>query len=644
MQTKLILSVTFLLAASAAFSQSDQVPTANAQTQQSGDQVPTFRVNVVGRTAQAVNWHHASGWTKVDLQGTDLMPQAKGSARVRAVTGRTEVQTDVSHLGDPQQFGREYLTFVAWAVTPEGRAQNLGEIVHDDHGNTHNQTFTTDLQAFGLIITAEPHFAVTQPSNIVCLENVIRKDTVGATEPINVHYELIERGGYITAPAAYQPVLIDKKLPFDIYEAMNAVRIAADNGAQQYAPEAYNRAADLLQQAQDYAMRKKVEARPIATVAREAAQQAQDALTLTLRRKAEERQTTEGAAAAERQRAAEQQTEEARRRAEQDAAAREAAEQQARLAAQQQQQAELQSQQSQQQAAQAAQAQQEAEAARQRALQEQQAAEAAAQQAQQAAQQAQAEREQLRARLLQQFNTILVTRDSARGLIANLSDVLFATNSYQLKPQAKLALAKFSGIVQAYPGLHLQVEGNTDSTGSPQYNQRLSDRRANSVRDFLTSQGVPADSITAQGLGQTNPVASNDTAKGRAQNRRVEIVVSGDVIGQPIGQVRSGATSSVPPPPQTPPGGTSTTDTPRCWVLTTPRRRALSAATSFLHSNQHLIWRAFQAAHVELEARAKRPIECAHRSRCGIAGLRRLGVLLDVEQSAPAVAAMAAEP
>ncbi|HYX41118.1 MAG TPA: OmpA family protein, partial [Pyrinomonadaceae bacterium] len=351
---------------------------------------------------------------------------------------------------------------------------------HDSKGDTHTQTFTTDLQAFGIIITAEPHFAVTQPSNLVCLENVIRKDTVGATEPIAVHYELVERGGYVTAPQSYQPILIDKKLPFDIYEAMNAVRIAADNGAEQYAPDAYRRAQDLLQQAEDYAMRRKVEARPIATVAREAAQQAQDALTLTLRRKQEERQTQERVAAAARQHEAEEQAQTARLRAEQDAAARAQAEQQAQLSAQQAQQAALDRQRAQEQADAASRAQQQAEAARQQALQQQQAAQAAAQQAQQAAQQAQQEKEQLRARLLQQFNTILQTRDTARGLITNLSDVLFAVNSYQLKPDAKLALARFAGIVQAYPGLHLQVEGDTDSTGSAEYNQRLSERRANS--------------------------------------------------------------------------------------------------------------------------------------------------------------------
>ncbi|MBV9669890.1 MAG: OmpA family protein, partial [Acidobacteriales bacterium] len=248
-----------LLATFPALSQTDQA-TPPPDTQQ---QVPTFRVNVVGRTATAVNWHNRSSWTKVDFQGSDLMPQVTGTARVRSYSGRIEVQTSLKKIGDPQQFGKEYLTYVLWAVTPEGRSQNLGEIVRNDDGNTPEQSFTTDLQAFGLIVTAEPYYAVTQPSNLVVAENIIRKDTVGATEPINVRYELIQRGGYITAPAAYQPILLDRKLPLDFYEGMNAVRIAADNDADKYAPEAYNRAVQLLQQAQDYASRKKIETKPI---------------------------------------------------------------------------------------------------------------------------------------------------------------------------------------------------------------------------------------------------------------------------------------------------------------------------------------------------------------------------------------------
>ncbi len=197
--------------------------------------VPVFKANVVGRTTEAVNWHHASGTTKVNLQGTQLMPDAKGEARVKSEAGRIRIETTIRDLGDPQQFGREYLTYVLFAITPEGRTQNLGEIIRNDKGKASTQTFTTTLQTFGLIITAEPYFAVPQPSDLVVMENVIRKDTVGATVPINVHYELISRGGYIPPQSTFAPLIIDQKLPFDLYEARNAVHIALANGADKYA-------------------------------------------------------------------------------------------------------------------------------------------------------------------------------------------------------------------------------------------------------------------------------------------------------------------------------------------------------------------------------------------------------------------------
>jgi outer membrane protein OmpA-like peptidoglycan-associated protein len=147
------------------------------------------------------------------------------------------------------------------------------------------------------------------------------------------------------------------------------------------------------------------------------------------------------------------------------------------------------------------------------------------------------DREELRAKLLQQFNLIFATRDTARGLIVSLSDVLFDTGKSTLRPVAREKLAKISGIVLAYPDLRLAIEGNTDSVGSDAMNQRLSEQRAGSVRDYLAKENIPAASMTSQGFGKTQPVASNDTAEGRQQNRRVELVVSGEVIGTTIGVV-----------------------------------------------------------------------------------------------------------
>jgi outer membrane protein OmpA-like peptidoglycan-associated protein len=150
-------------------------------------------------------------------------------------------------------------------------------------------------------------------------------------------------------------------------------------------------------------------------------------------------------------------------------------------------------------------------------------------------QQAVRDREELRARLLVQFNAILETRDTARGLVVNMSDVLFDSAKYTLRPAAREKLAKISGIVLAYPTLALAIEGNTDSVGGDAYNQTLSENRAGSVRDYLATEGIPAASMTSRGFGKTQPVASNDTESGRQRNRRVELVVSGEAIGNTSG-------------------------------------------------------------------------------------------------------------
>jgi outer membrane protein OmpA-like peptidoglycan-associated protein len=126
------------------------------------------------------------------------------------------------------------------------------------------------------------------------------------------------------------------------------------------------------------------------------------------------------------------------------------------------------------------------------------------------------------------------TRDTARGLIVNMSGVLFATGQSDLRPAAREKLAKISGILLAHPDLRLSVEGYTDSTGSSAFNQTLSEQRAAGARDYLVSQGVAADSIVSSGYGSAKPVASNDTASGRQSNRRVELVVTGDSIKAPM--------------------------------------------------------------------------------------------------------------
>jgi len=430
-----------------------------------------------------------------------------------------------------------------WGITPEGRAANLGEVVLEgDHAKLLS---TTDLQTFGLIVTAEPYFAVTQPSDVVVAENFIRTDTAGTIEQVDANYHLLQRGQYVWNRTQYRPVRINPKGPLQLSEAENAVEIARLAGAERYAADTFHKAVVDLQNAADFLNRGR-NRKESETDAREAAQMAEDARIITFRKMQEEEQANERAAAAQRQAEAQAQAQQAAEQARMEQERRAQADAARQAAERARHDAELATAQAQQAAAQAAQDRAAADAARAAALAQQQSAQAeadrarlAAQQADRERQQAEAEKTQLRERLRQQLNLILETRETARGLIVNISDVLFDFNKYTLKPGAREKMAKVSGILLAYPGLKIQVEGHTDSIGSDEYNQRLSEQRADAVRDYLAAQGVPSGSVTAVGLGKAQPVASNDTAAGRQQNRRVELVVSGEPIGvEGTGQMR----------------------------------------------------------------------------------------------------------
>jgi outer membrane protein OmpA-like peptidoglycan-associated protein len=490
--------------------------------------MPVFRVTVTERTTRAVNYRDMGGSTEVNFKGTDLMPDVEGHAKVEGKAGRMAIHVELAHLVPANRFGGQYLTFVLWAITPDGRAVNLGEILPDKDGKDKTDV-TTNLQAFGLIVTAEPYFAVTHPSDKIVAENIIKTGTKGFREPIEAKFDVLEGREYvIDVPADQLPSsAASVNAPLELLEARNAVVIAKAAGAQQYAAGSLTKAEDMLQRAEDYYQRKQGRT-PIGTAARGATQMAEDARVLTLQRKEQAkidnerreqeaaRQKAEADAIASQQaaqQAQQQAQEDAQRRAEAEQAA--AAAQQAQAVAQQQQQAALQQQQQAQAAAQAAQA--------------------AAAQAEQQRQQAEQQKEAMRQRLLAQLNQVLQTRDTARGLIVSMPDVLFAFNKYELKPEARERLAKISGIVLAYPDLKLEIDGYTDSVGSDEYNEQLSDKRAESVRDFLVSNGVNMNNVVARGMGKADPVADNSTAQGRQLNRRVELIVSGDVIGQPIG-------------------------------------------------------------------------------------------------------------
>ncbi len=592
-------------------------------------QTPGYGVNVVSRTTPAVKYEHRHGSTKIDFAGTTLMPNASGIARVESKRGTMQIEAEFRGLDTPTSFGTEYLTYVLWAISPEGRAVNLGEVLLGED-RTSKLTATTDLQAFALIVTAEPYYAVRRPSDVVIQENAIRADTVGTTEAVEAKYELIDRGGYIPTGYKMDPLVLDLKLPLEFFEARNAVRIAKSASADTYATDSYQKAMDQMKQADDLGTMHHVDRKALISISREVVQTADDSREIAVKRMEADRANNEkeieaaklsnarerSRNAVQGQKNAEAATDDANRLRAQAETANGEAQRQAerdRLSAANANQATADAQQGQRNAeadsananqatadanqatsdaqrgqrraeadsananqnaananqatadaqrgqrnargrfrrrsisdnaASANQAAANAQAATVDAQQGQRSAEAdsernrvAAANSDQALKQAVMDREELRAKLLQQFNLIFTTRDTARGLIVNLSDVLFDTGKSTLRPGAREKLAKISGIVLAYPDLRLAIEGNTDSVGTDAQNQTLSEQRAGAVRDFLTDEKIPTSSMTSRGFGKSEPVATNDTPEGRQQNRRVELVVSGEVIGTTIGVV-----------------------------------------------------------------------------------------------------------
>jgi len=507
-----------------------------AQTAVSSEnnQTPVYRVNIVSRTTRAVSYKHRSGATRINFQGTNLMTGAAGEAKVESKRGVLEIEAEFTGLDKPTSFGNEYLTYVFWAISPEGRPVNIGEVLLGDNHRS-KLDVTTDLQAFALIVTAEPCYAVRRPSNVVVLENEIRPDTVGATEAVDAKYELIDRGGYIPTGYHFDPVVMNAKLPLEFFEARNAVRIAKSAEAETFASSSYESAVSQMKRADDLATMRHVDRKSLIAQSREVVQTADDAREIAVKRIDADRVEADrkaGAAQVAEATAKSNDDMQARRNAEAasaDADRRRAEAVQATAAAQREQQAaQGESDRNRAAAADAQQGQMDAEAESDRNR-------AAAVTSDRQLQQAVQDREALRARLLEQFNAILATRDTARGLVVNLSDVLFDTGKYTLRPMAREKLAKISGIILVYPDLRLAIEGNTDSVGGDAMNQELSEQRAGAVRDYLAKQNIPLTSMTSRGFGKTQPVASNDTMEGRQQNRRVEMIVSGDVIGTAVG-------------------------------------------------------------------------------------------------------------
>ncbi len=488
--------------------------TIQGQMEQQENGTYIYRVKVVQRDLDAVNYLHRSGATHVGFKGTSLLPAASGEAKVESERGRITVDAEFHGLVPANTFGKEYLTYVLWAISPDGRPNNLGEVLPE--GTKNNIHVTTALQSFGLIVTAEPYFSVSMPSDVVVVQNVIEGRTEGELEKVNAHYALLPRGMYAETAgqgSVMNPITRKERSPLELYEAHNAIRIAQAAGADKYAADVMAEAKQDLVNADGIDSNRKGDRKMEITSARQAVQRAEDARLIALRKEAAEQQ---------------QQTLDAKNQAQIQAAQSQAAAAQSQAQAQQ---AQMQAAEAQAAADRAAASKAQADAQRARAEADAANARAQAAEANKSAQNAQQDAAAVREKLRMQLNAILVTTETARGLIVNMSDVLFDTAKYTLKPATQVSLAKVSGILQAYPGLKLQVEGYTDSVGGDDYNQKLSENRAGAVRDFLVSQGVSMNNISAMGFGKNDPVADNGTSTGRAQNRRVQLVVSGEAIG-----------------------------------------------------------------------------------------------------------------
>jgi outer membrane protein OmpA-like peptidoglycan-associated protein len=483
------------------------VPCVCQENGQKTGSVPIYRVTVVERNVYAVNYQYRSGPTKIDFRGTVLMPEAKGDATVESQRGRIEIDAKIEKLAPATRFGREYLTYVLWAISPEGAPHNLGEVVPNGSNDVHLHV-TTDLQAFGMIVTAEPYSAVRQPSDVVVLENQLRPDTVGRSAPIQAKYELMPRGQYtyqvqdsLAAGVANTPkVSMDRyEAVLEVYQAQNAIGIARTANAQQYAPNTLAKAEEELSEAQRM-QSTKGNTSVVVQIARAAAQTAEDARVIA------ERRIQDAQLASAQQRVSEAQ--QAKAQAEADAL-------QARNDAD------------------AARAQAESEhAARERAEASATAARERASQADRVQaviiqtpspqhQNRQSAQTELRTQLLERLNGLAITRDTPRGLEITLADGDFRGSS--LSPAASGQLARVAAVVGAQPGLRVAVEGHSDVAGTAA--ERAIERAA-VVRSALVSAGLPAGAVTSQGLGNTRPLGAN-----LSENRRVEIVISGDPIG-----------------------------------------------------------------------------------------------------------------
>ncbi|MBS1854277.1 MAG: DUF4398 and OmpA-like domain-containing protein [Acidobacteria bacterium] len=474
----------------------------------SSQQVPIYQVKVIERTVSAVNYQYQGDPTHIDFRGTVLMPAAKGDAEVQSKQGRTRIDARFSGVGAPSRFGPEYLTYVLWAVTPEGGARNLGEVVADSGDRAHIKV-TTSLQAFGMIVTAEPYSAVRQPGNVVVLENQVRSDTIGRIEPIHARFELLPRGNYTYdhSAAANQPPGPKVSMKryeslLELYQAQNAIAIARSQGADRYAPDALAKADALFTQARQMEDHKGNRDTVVA-LARQAAQTAEDARAIASKRQ-EDEELARTKAQLSREQSRREAAEQAARQAQNDAN-----QQQARFEAER--------------------------AARERAEEASRAAAAAAtppppatpEPPRESARAEAAQKSALRRQLLERMSRYLPAIDSPRGIVVTIPSTSFRGEA--LDPVAAERISQLATVIAAQPGLNTKVDGYSDGDGTA--GDVASKIHADAVRDALVRGGLSPNAVEARGLGGSRPMVANNTLAGRQRNRRVEIVVSGDAIG-----------------------------------------------------------------------------------------------------------------
>jgi flagellar motor protein MotB len=453
---------------------------------------PLYQVTIVSRTTKAINYGYLTAPTRIDFQGTPVLADARGEATVEPKRGATLVKMRVDHVPPPRRFGPQYLTYVVWAISPEGRAQNIGELIFDGSEKARLST-STPMQTFAMIVTAEPYYSVTQPSEVVVMENVVGRNTIGKVQEVNATYELLPRKPF-TYDVGSEPKAPTREVSKEqyesitaLYQALNAIQIAQSQGADRYAPEQMARAREVYNKARAFPVSLSKE---IVSMAREATQIAEDGRAIAVKRAEADKAADEQRRSSVEQQATQSPAEPPRTRvtAPQPAAPPPAAPRAPRAAAP--------------------------------------VPAAAAEKAPIEVEHSQFLRDNPRAsdnrrHLLAALPSTWDVVDSGRGIVITIPEQLTRAASLQSY------LAPVAAAIRPYGDLHLEVGGHTDNASAAGENQRDAER----VRTALIGAGIAPDIIAARAYGNTRPRTSNANAAGRAENRRVEIVIAGDAIG-----------------------------------------------------------------------------------------------------------------